>query len=140
MNGFDLWLAPLLLLPGIGLLIMSTSARFGQLQGQIMQLTSDLSLATLPLARSLRFRGHLFRLALLTLYVNALAFILASTVNGINGLLPVQIPIEVVVLVTVGGFVAMFVSLAALFVESFSADDIIETYHARLFTEPEQGE
>ena len=140
MNGFDLWLAPLLLLPGIGLLIMSTSARFGQLQGQIIQLSSDESLATLDLARSLRFRGHLFRLALLMLYISSLAFILASTVNGINGLLPVSVPIEVVVLVTVGGFVAMFVSLGALFVESFSADDIIELYHDRLFAGHTQGE
>lgn len=140
MNGFDLWLAPLLLLPGIGLLLMSTAARFGQLQGQIIQLTNDETLATIELAQSLRLRGHLFRVALLMLYISTAAFVLASTVNGINGLLPVRVPIEVVVIVTVGGFISMFVALVALFAESFSADDILETYHSRLFATHKIGE
>ena len=140
MNGFDLWLAPLLLLPGIGLLIMSTSSRFGHLQGQIIAITTDGSLATLKLAQSLRFRGQLFRFALLMLYVSATAFIVASTVNGINGLLPVQVPIEAVVVVTVGGFVARFASLAAMFIESFSADDVLEAYHDSLFADRQLGE
>ena len=140
MNGFDLWLAPLLLLPGIGLLLMSTAARFGHLQGQIIQLTDDDTLVTVELAQSLRFRGHLFRAALLTLYISTAAFILASTVNGINGLLPVHVPIEAIVIVTVAGFVAMFIALTTLFVESFSAGDILEIYHARMFAAHEVGE
>ncbi|MEM7537118.1 MAG: DUF2721 domain-containing protein [Chloroflexota bacterium] len=138
MGEFNIWLAPLILLPGIGLMIMSTAARFGQLQTQIVALSNQMqsstgeSVGTMGLAKSLRFRGHLFRVALLGFYISAGMFTLASTLNGINGLLPVQLPLSMVVFTTVLGFVALLVAGVALFVESFSATDIVDAHYTRL--------
>ena len=138
MGEFNIWLAPLILLPGIGLMIMSTAARFGQLQTQIVGLSKQIqnsageSMATMDLAKSLRFRGHLFRIALLCFYLSAGMFTLASTLNGINGLLPVQLPVSVVVFTTVLGFIALLVAGVALFIESFSATDIADAHYTRL--------
>lgn len=58
------WIMPLLLLPGVGLLLLSTSARFGQLHAEVHQLFDDPVLGSMDVIRHLLQRARLFRYVL----------------------------------------------------------------------------
>jgi hypothetical protein len=67
MESTGLWAAPLLLIPGVGLLVLSTSARFGQLHEELhRQRGEGHSLAVKHLCR----RARLLHSALVSFYVS----------------------------------------------------------------------
>ena len=67
MESTGLWAAPLLLIPGVGLLLLSTSVRFGQLHQELLrQLREKHSRAV----RHLRQRARLIHSAMVSLYVS----------------------------------------------------------------------
>ena len=76
-----LWVTPLLLLPGVGLLVMSTAARFGQIREEIHNLLTHPELGR-PMAGQLWRRCRLFRDALVSLYSAVALFAVASLAGG----------------------------------------------------------
>ena len=84
MGTLGIWLTPLLLLPGVGMMIMSTSMRFGQLHQEIHH---QLSHGFKPQEKAilcLLKRAKLFRNSLLCLYICVATFSLAALIGGIT--------------------------------------------------------
>jgi hypothetical protein len=78
----EVWLTPLILLPGVALLIVSTSARFGQLHAEFHRIVEHPDAHAKILARNLVRRSELFRDSLASLYVSVGLFSLGSLVGG----------------------------------------------------------
>ncbi|MBT8400428.1 MAG: DUF2721 domain-containing protein [Rhodothermia bacterium] len=77
MDPISLWLTPLILLPGVGMLILSTSSRYNRLHDEVHDVIDHDSHATIPMGQLLT-RGRLFRNALVALYTCVALFSLAS--------------------------------------------------------------
>jgi hypothetical protein len=82
----ELWLTPLILLPGVALLIMSTSARFGQVHAEFHHLLDHPDAHAEILSRHLVLRSTLFRNALISLYASVGLFALGSLLGGLLAL------------------------------------------------------
>ena len=63
----EVWLTPLILLPGVALLIISTSARFEQIHNEFHRLLEHPDDHSKIVARNLVLRSTLFRNALVNL-------------------------------------------------------------------------
>lgn len=75
------WITPLLLLPGVALLVMSTQARYGQLHAEMHRILEHHADETL--GRDLIRRGRLFRNALVCLYAACAIFGLGALLGGV---------------------------------------------------------
>ena len=62
------WIAPLLLIPGVGLLLASTSARFEAVHAEIHQLLHDTSDAATGCAEHALVRAKILQIAMTSLY------------------------------------------------------------------------
>jgi hypothetical protein len=82
----EVWLTPLILLPGVTLLIVSTSARFGQLHTEFHRLLDHPDAHAKILSRHLLRRSRLFRDALVALYASVGLFALGSLLGGVINL------------------------------------------------------
>ncbi|WP_146119017.1 DUF2721 domain-containing protein [Blastopirellula marina] len=82
----EVWLTPLVLLPGVALLIVSTSARFGQILTEVHRLLDRPDAHAKILARNLLQRSALFRDALIALYSSVGLFALGSLLGGVVNL------------------------------------------------------
>lgn len=81
MNPTALWLTPIIALPGIALLIISTSARYTRVPEELHHLEAHRTGPHLRrLARTLLGRAVLFRNALVGLYLCVTLFALAGVV------------------------------------------------------------
>lgn len=100
MEGINFWLTPLALLPGVGLLVMSTAARFGQLHAELHHHVEHEDEPGPGLEHLLR-RATLFRNALVSLYLSVAALALASLVGGMATLWDLSVTIPVVGLTAV---------------------------------------
>ena len=65
------WATPLLVLPGVGLLLVSTSARYEAIHTEIHQLLDDPSEQAIGCTLHVVHRARILRLAMLSLYVSA---------------------------------------------------------------------
>lgn len=80
MDSTELWAAPLLLLPGVGLLILSTSIRFGKLHEELQLRRGQGQLtAVAHLCRRARF----FHIALVSLYISVALLALSSLLGSL---------------------------------------------------------
>ncbi len=79
----EVWLTPLILLPGVALLIMSTSARFGQIHTEFHRLLDQPDARAKIVARHLLRRSALFRNALVALYSSVAFFTVGSLLGGV---------------------------------------------------------
>ena len=86
MNATEFWLTPLILLPGVALLIGSTSSRFGQVHTEFHHLLDHPDAHAKILSRNLLERSKLFRDALASLYVSVGLFSLGSLLGGVVNL------------------------------------------------------
>ncbi|SEI81588.1 Protein of unknown function [Allopseudospirillum japonicum] len=77
------WITPILLVSGVGLLVLSTSARYGQLHESLHQLIDSGHHKADLLHQHLQQRAELLVRALFSLYVSIGLFALASLVGGI---------------------------------------------------------
>ena len=84
MDIVGVWLSPLLLLPGAGLLIMSTSQRFNRLHDEIHHLMEEDSGKSAGTANHLMQRAKYFRNALVFLYLSIAIFAVAGLLGGIT--------------------------------------------------------
>ena len=85
MNATEFWLTPLILLPGVALLIGSTSARFGQVHIEFHHMLDHPDAHARILSRNLLERSKLFRDALASLYTSVGLFSLGSLLGGVAG-------------------------------------------------------
>jgi len=84
MDVIGIWLSPLLLLPGAGLLIMSISQRFNRLHDEIHHLMEQESSKSQKAVEHLMKRAHYFRNALVLLYSSITIFAIAGLLGGIT--------------------------------------------------------
>ena len=84
MDVIGIWLSPLLLLPGAGLLIMSASQRFNRLHDEIHHLIEQDSNKSQKTVKHLMKRAHYFRNALVLLYSSIAIFAIAGLLGGIT--------------------------------------------------------
>lgn len=82
----ELWLTPLILLPGVALLIVSTSARFAQLQTEFHRLLDHPDAHARIFSRHLLKRSAFFRDALVALYSSVALFSLGSLLGAVVNL------------------------------------------------------
>jgi hypothetical protein len=82
----EVWLTPLVLLPGVALLIVSTSARFGQLHGEFHRLLDLPHGQAKVLSHQLMRRCVLFRNSLVALYASVGLFAFGSLLGGVVNL------------------------------------------------------
>jgi hypothetical protein len=82
----EVWLTPLILLPGVALLIISTSARFAQLQTEFHRLLDHHDAHARILSRNLLKRSALFRDALVALYSSVALFAFGSLLGAVVNL------------------------------------------------------
>jgi hypothetical protein len=82
----EVWLTPIILLPGVALLTVSTSNRFGQIQAEFHRLLDHPDSHAQIVARSLVVRARLYRDALASLYASVGLFSLGSLLGGVVNL------------------------------------------------------
>jgi hypothetical protein len=83
MEGSELWLTPLILLPGVALLILSTSLRYGRIHDEFHDLEEHHAHRNDELVKQLMRRARMFRNALVSLYVSAALLSLAGLLGGL---------------------------------------------------------
>ena len=123
------WVTPLLLLPGVGLLLISTSARYQAIHEEIHKLLQERSPEARPCARHVLHRARILWIAMLSLY--AASSLLAT--GGLVGALTLWWTNSVhwfSWLLTVTGVFCIALASVALIRESSISFAIIET-HAR---------
>jgi hypothetical protein len=121
-----LWVTPLLLLPGVGLLVMSTAARFGQIHEEIHHALTHPELAR-PMANHLWRRCQLFRDALVSLYVAVAMFAVASLAGGLTQALGGD-GAWVIIALTCLGIVAIVYGVVQLIRESRLLLEVFESH------------
>ncbi|NDJ54313.1 MAG: DUF2721 domain-containing protein [Chloroflexi bacterium] len=77
------WVMPILILPGVALLIVSTSARYGQVHDEMHHILHDMEHLPKRIASHLIRRARLFRNALVALYISVGVFALASALGAV---------------------------------------------------------
>jgi hypothetical protein len=82
----ELWLTPLILLPGVALLIMSTSVRFGQVHDEFHVFLDHPDTHAKVVAKQLVQRAIFLRDALVCLYASVGFFTIGSFLGGLINL------------------------------------------------------
>ena len=120
----ELWLTPLILLPGVALLIMSTSARFWQIHEEFHRLLERPDDHSKIISRQLLRRGRLFRNALLCLYTSVGLFSIGSLLGGFLNLWAPRL-LWIVGGLTLIGIAALVFASVQLIQESFVCMNVI---------------
>ena len=81
------WILPLVLLPGVALLIMSTSVRYGQIHSELHHILESQEAVSTMFHDHLLRRATFFRNALVALYVSVAVFAIGSISGAIAELL-----------------------------------------------------
>ncbi len=127
----EVWLTPILLLPGVALLTVSTAHRFGQIQAEFHRLLVHPDSHAQIVARSLVQRAGLYRDALASLYASIGLFALGSLLGGVvNAWRPQSL--WVVGGLTIAGIAAIVYSAVQLFRESLLSLQVVREQHAAI--------
>jgi len=132
MDEMTLWLTPLILLPGVALLIMSTSIRFNRLHDEVHDLLDAHHQASRLTQKHLLHRTRRFRNALVALYVCVSLFAVASLVGMLAALWYGETSAWLVLGIAALGIVCLTFAAIELIRESLLAAEIIED-HEQLF-------
>ena len=122
------WIMPLLLLPGVGLLLLSTSARYGQLHAEVHQLFEDAALGSMATIRHLLARARLFRYALTSLYASSAFFAVGGILGAVLAILWPGVAHGVVLGAAAAGTVSLLIASVLLVRESTLSLVIIEAH------------
>lgn len=128
MDEMNLWLTPLILLPGVALLIVSTSARFNRLHDELHQLMHAAPGEAVAVADHLTRRGRFFRNALVALYVCVGMFSLASFLGMLAALWELTMASWIVLGISAGGILCLCFAAYELIRESVLSLHIIEDH------------
>lgn len=124
------WVLPLLLLPGVALLIVSTSARYTRLHDEVHALNHDGTVVSEQIVRHLLVRATYFRNALVSLYLCVAIFALTSIIGAVISLTLAESAAWVVFALTCGGVFFLIVAAGLLVREaSLSLEIIREHFH-----------
>ena len=121
MDEVGIWIVPISVIPGVGLLIMSTSVRFSNLHGEIHHVLESCNECMI---KGLMARGRLLHWALFLLYISvALAALssLVATTLGTNE----NTPYHFACVLALGSIVALFVASAFLVLESRKSFEVL---------------
>ena len=129
MEDAELWLTPLILLPGVALLIVATSHRYVQVHIEVHHIIETHTDAAPCSFQNLLKRSGLLRDALVDLYVSVALFSMASLLGGLARLWDKQAFWIVVSLACVGIFSLVFASVQ-LIREALLSMELIKE-HAR---------
>ena len=129
MEDAELWLTPLILLPGVALLIVATSHRYVQVHSEFHHIIETHTDAASRSFQNLLKRSGFLRDALVDLYVSVALFSMASLLGGLARLWDKQAFWIVVSLACVGIFSLVYASVQ-LSREALLSMDIIKE-HAR---------
>jgi hypothetical protein len=125
------WLAPLLLLPGVALMIVSTAARYGQVHDEAHHWHEKGEAASPLVARHLRTRAVLFRNALVCLYLTVSLLALAGVLGVITQSLG-EAAVWLIITLTALGIVSLLLAALQLIRESFLSLEIIDEHLKKL--------
>ncbi|RMG95606.1 MAG: DUF2721 domain-containing protein [Chloroflexi bacterium] len=126
-----IWLTPLILLPGVALLVLSTSVRYAQIHEEFHHLLHTSSEANKRIARHLLTRSICFRNALVSLYLGVGFFSIASLVGGITSLIAENVDLVVIGL-TFAGIACLVFAAFQLIRESSTSLKIIREHHQQI--------
>ncbi|VAW12495.1 hypothetical protein MNBD_BACTEROID05-917 [hydrothermal vent metagenome] len=110
----EIWLTPLLLLPGVALLIISTASRFGEIQSEFHYLRDHPNSRNEIMARHLFRRSKYYRDALVSLYLSVCIFSVGSLLGGLAGFFYEQALWVVGGIILLGIFFLVFASVQLL--------------------------
>lgn len=127
----EVWLTPLILLPGVALLIMSTAHRFGQIQTEFHRLLHDHDAHARILSRGLLRRSIYFRNALASLYGAVGLFAFGSLLGGVVNLWQPE-SLWIVGGLTILGIVLIVFAAVQLLQESMMALEVFEDAREQL--------
>ena len=127
----EVWLTPILLLPGVALLTVSTAHRFGQVQAEFHRLLNHPDRHAQIVARSLVARARLYRDALASLYLSVGLFALGSLLGGVVNLWRPE-SLWVVGGLTIAGIAAIVFSAIQLLRESLVSLQVGEQQSAAI--------
>ena len=105
------WLIPIILLPGVALLIMSTSLRYGQIHEELHHMLEMGERVSGNYFAHLYQRARYFRDALVTLYISVSLFSLGSIIGAIVELMTGPSDIYVLIMSGVGILALIYASL-----------------------------
>ncbi len=122
------WVTPLLLLPGVALLVMSTQARYGQLHEEMHRLLEHRHHDE-TLAPGLIRRGRLFKNALVCLYAACAVFGMGALLGGLADRIHLMAELVAYPLTMIGAL--LLVAASAMLVREASLSLLILEYHER---------
>ena len=129
-NALEL-LIPLTYIPGVALLIMSTSQRYTNINGIIYQFSDEeCRIKTDRVKQELR-RAHLFRNSLLALYLSVAFFSLGSLVAFFVNRWGIATSTSILEIATVIGVVCLLFAVSKLAAESILTLDILKRHAKR---------
>jgi len=131
----EVWLTPLILLPGVALLTVSTSARFGQIQAEFHHMLDHPAGDARIVARNLVVRAALFRDALVALYMSVGMFALGSLLGGVINLWRPE-SLWLVGSVTILGIACIVFAALQLLRESLLCMRVIHEHQQELRSQP----
>ncbi len=129
-----LWLTPLVMLPGVALLVLSTSARYAQIHEEFHHLLTDDMAQRQRTAVYLLARSVLFRNALVALYVSVGAFAVASLIGGFGSMFSHNVEIIVVGMAFLGVITLVYAAWE-LIRESAKSLEIIREHYREIMEE-----
>jgi len=112
------WYLPATIIPGIGLLILSTSNLLVNLSTEIKTLIAEDSTKEKLIERKLR-QLKLLNSAMVFLYVAVASFVISALVSGIYKSL--KINFNATIFITIAGIISALLGLIALIIYSFRA-------------------
>ncbi len=133
MTNSELWLMPLILLPGIALLILSTSSRYSRIHDELHHIGNSSGSSQKISGRILIKRAVLFRNSLILLYFCVVVFAITALCGGIMSTINVQNNILLIVLFLIG-IISLIISAVLLVKEAFLSLEIIKK-HEKEFNE-----
>ena len=137
MDAFSTILQPLVLISGVGLLILSTSARFGQVEGEVGSAIADRGPDAAALLIPLMARARWIRLALVILYASGVLLAAASLVGGVFIIARTE-GLAVIHVLTCLAALGVFAALVVLMFESRLSVDFLERRCANRIAEGER--
>jgi hypothetical protein len=127
----SLWLMPLILLPGVALLIVSTSSRYYAVHDEIHRLMNETRQIRVAAMAHEMNRAKRFRNALVSLYTSVALFSMGSLLGGLTHDWPF-ISKTVVAVLTVTGVTCLVYASIELIRESRRSLYVIESHFRQL--------